>query len=168
MIGHLDPKYFGGLGSSVTFNGFALSVFVEFKRQLGINYLGQIYGGALPGTKYNQPAALLSRWQKPGDDARIQKFTTQYSSPAAQAATYFNSSSGIYSDASYIRCKTASLSYSVSKKRLAKLKIEDLNIYLAAQNLFTISGYLGNDPETQTIFGIPTLRTIVGGLKLTF
>lgn len=168
VVGNLDAKYFGGLGSSLTCNGFTLSFFIEFKKQLGINYLGQIYSGALPGTKYNQPAALLSRWQKPGDNAMIEKFTTQYFSPAATAANYFNSSSGIYSDASYMRLKTASLSYSVNKNHSTKLPMQDLSIYVTAQNLFTISDYMGNDPETQTIFGIPTLRTIVAGFRLTF
>jgi len=42
-----------------------------------------------------------------------------------------------------------------------------LRIQLQAQNLFTITNYLGFDPESQGV-SLPPLRTIVGALQFTF
>jgi TonB-linked SusC/RagA family outer membrane protein len=162
-IGNLDPKFYGGLQNTFAYKNFQLTVFLEFKKQLGINYLGQLNG--VPGWEFNQPAALLSaRWTKPGDNATFQKFTSQYND-AATAYSNFTQSDGIYSDASYLRIKTVSLSYLLPVGVLKKLSVKSIRIYANAQNLFTITNYKGNDPETQNFYGIPPLKTITGGLQ---
>jgi len=169
VIGNLDPKFYGGVDNYFTYKNFQLDVFLEFKKQTGVNYLAQIYGVRVPGTESNLPAALLSRWQKPGDKSEFEKFTTDASTAAGTAArTYFTQSSGAYSDASYIRVKTVSFSYSLRGKYLARIKAEKLRFYINAQNLFTITNYNGNDPETQNFYGVPPLRTIVLGFQLNF
>lgn len=166
-IGDLDPKLFGGLSNTVSVKGFYLDVFFEFKKQTGTNYLGQIYSYGVPGFQYNQPAALLSRWQKPGDHSDVQKFSATYSD-AYSTAQYFSQSSGVYSDASYLRCKTLCFGYELPAKALERMKMNSCRLYIQAQNVFTISKYLGDDPETQNFFGIPTLRTVTGGIQMNF
>ncbi|MEZ2334723.1 SusC/RagA family TonB-linked outer membrane protein [Mucilaginibacter sp. RCC_168] len=165
-IGNLDPKFYGGLSNTFNYKNFQLSVFVEFKKQNGINYLGQLY--ATPGIESNQPEALIAaHWKGPGDNATYQKYSSQYGD-AAVALSNFKQSDGIYSDASYLRLKTVSLSYSVPAQILKKLSANTLRLYINAQNLFTITSYRGSDPETQNFYGVPTLRTITGGLQLSF
>jgi TonB-linked SusC/RagA family outer membrane protein len=165
-IGNLDPKIFGGLANNFSYKNFQLSVFMEFRKQNGINYLGQLY--ATPGIESNQPEALIAaHWKGPGDNATYQKYSSQYSD-AAVALTNFKQSDGIYSDASFIRVKTVSLSYSIPGKILKKLSANTMRVYINAQNLFTISNYKGGDPETQNLYGVPTLKTITGGLQLSF
>jgi TonB-dependent starch-binding outer membrane protein SusC len=169
IIGDLDPKFYGGLSNNFSYKRFELNIFIEFKKQIGINYLGQIYSSFIPGQQSNLPTTLLSRWQSQGDHAEYQRLTSSGSSPAALAARfYFLRSGGVYSDASYIRFKTVSLSYSVSNKVLNKLPIEGCRIYISSQNLFTITRYKGNDPETQSFYGIPPLRTIATGIQFNF
>ncbi|MDE3183121.1 MAG: SusC/RagA family TonB-linked outer membrane protein [Bacteroidota bacterium] len=169
VIGNLDPKFYGGLSNSFAFKNFQLDVFIEFKKQTGVNYLAQIYGVNVPGVEYNLPTTLLSRWQKPGDKSEFEKFTTDASTAAGTAArSYFIESSGVYSDASYIRVKTVSFSYNFHGKYLERIKAETLRFYINAQNLFTITNYKGNDPETQNFYGVPPLRTIVLGFQLNF
>jgi len=169
VIGNLDPKFYGGMGNSFTYKDFQLDVFLEFKKQTGINYLAQIYGGNVPGGEFNLPAALLSSWQKPGDKSEFEKFSTDVSTPAGRAAhRYFTQSSGVYSDASYIRCKTVSFSYTLRGKYLGKIKAEALRFYINAENLLTITNYKGNDPETQNFYGVPPLRTIAVGCQFNF
>lgn len=168
-IGNLDPKFYGGLSNSFGYKNFHLNIFLEFKKQTGVNYLAQIYGGNVPGFESNLPKELLSRWQKPGDRSEFEKFTTDVSTPAGRAARrYFAKSSGVYSDASYIRVKTVSLSYTLQGKYLGKIKAEALRFYINAENVLTITGYKGNDPETQSFFGVPPLRTIVAGCQFNF
>lgn len=169
VIGNLDPKFYGGMDNSFTYKDFQLEVFLEFKKQTGVNYLSQIYGGNVPGGEFNLPAALLSRWQKPGDKSEFERFTTDASSSAGNAARrYFTQSSGVYSDASYIRFKTVSFSYKLRGRIVEKIKAETVRFYINAENLLTITNYKGNDPETQNFYGVPPLRTIAVGCQFIF
>ncbi len=169
VIGNRDPKFYGGIRNTFNYKGIELDFFIEFKKQIGMNYWGQVYHSLLPGQQFNQPIEVLSRWQKPGDKTELQSYTTQASTPAGRAARmYFNSSSGAYSDASYIRFKTVSISYNIPNKILKKAKIENCRFYLHAQNLFTITNYKGTDPETQSYYGIPPMRTMTAGMQFNF
>jgi len=169
VIGNLDPKFSGGINNSFEYKNFQLDIFLEFKKQTGANYLAQIYGGNVPGGEFNLPAELLSRWQKPGDKSEFEKFTTDPVTTAGRAArTYFAQSSGVYSDASYIRFKTVSFSYKLRGRLLEKIKAETLRFYINAENLLTITNYKGNDPETQNFYGVPPLRTIAVGCQFIF
>lgn len=164
FIGNLDPKFYGGFQNSFNFKGIQLDVFVEFKKQLGMNYLAQVYS-FLPGQEYNLPVSLLDRWRTPGQQTEFQRLSTQYNQEYT-AASNFVASSGVYSDASYIRVKTATLSYDIPKQLLEKWNVHSLKIYVASQNLFTITNYKGNDPETQNFYGVPPLKTFSFGLNL--
>jgi TonB-linked SusC/RagA family outer membrane protein len=164
FIGTTDPKYFGGWLNSLQFKGLQLDVFLEFKKQLGMNYLAQAYV-FLPGQEVNLPVAFLDRWHTPGQQAELQRLSTQYTD-AYTAANNFIASSGAYSDASYIRFKTATLSYSLPRSLSTKWGMQGLRIYATAQNLFTITRYKGNDPETQNFYGVPPLKTFSFGLNI--
>lgn len=167
FIGDLDPEFYGGWGNTFRYKGFLLNFFFEFRKQLGVNYLAQVYGGTVPGWQTNQPEALLNRWQSLGDKAEFQKYTSQYSDAAIAALQYFSQSDAVYSDASYLRLKTLSISYSLSEKLIRKLMVQGINLFISSQNVLTISGYKGNDPETQNFYGVPPLKTIVGGIQIT-
>lgn len=162
-LGNLDPKFYGGFLNSFNFKNFQLDIFFEYKNQIGTNYLKQIYAYT-PGFEMNLPATLSDRWKKSGDNAEFQKLTTQYDD-AYTTRGHFINSSGVYSDASYIRLKNIALSYSFGE--ILKGRAKNLRLFCNAQNLFTITNYLGNDPETQSFFGVPTLRTVVFGIHLT-
>jgi hypothetical protein len=52
-------------------------------------------------------------------------------------------------DASFLRLKTLSLSYNLPKKWLQSLGINKLNIFATGYDLFTWTGYKGQDPEVK-------------------
>ncbi|MES2108765.1 MAG: SusC/RagA family TonB-linked outer membrane protein [Bacteroidota bacterium] len=164
IIGNTDPKFYGGFQNSFSYKGVQLDFFIEFKKQLGLNYLSQVYS-LLPGLEQNLPVSLLQRWQSPGQQAQFQRFSSQYGQEY-DAANNFVQSSGVYSDASYLRLKTATLSYNIPAGFLGKINVRSLKIFATAQNLFTVTNYKGNDPETQNFYGIPPLKTISFGLNL--
>jgi TonB-linked SusC/RagA family outer membrane protein len=167
-IGNLDQKFYGGFSNSFTYKGFQLNIFMQFVKQTGLNYLGQIYNKNVAGYYDNNlPTTFLSRWQNPGDNSDIQKFSTSFGN-VYNAGRYFASSNAAYSDASYIRFKTISVSYALPTSYLSKLKIEACKLYLNAQNLFTLTGYKGDDPESQSFYSLPPLKTFVAGLQFTF
>jgi hypothetical protein len=77
----------------------------------------------------------------------------------------FARSSGAYSDASFLRLKSLSVSYNLGNSK--KIKFQSARIFLNAQNLITITKYMGHDPETTSFYSLPPLRTIVLGFQLT-
>ena len=82
-------------------------------------------------------------------------------------------------DGSYIRLKNISLGYTFPKKMIKSLGLESLRVYTNIQNLVTITGYDGYDPEigasTQSanVFGLdngryPSPTTYSFGLNVSF
>jgi TonB-dependent starch-binding outer membrane protein SusC len=162
---NLTPKYYGGFQNNFKFKNLQLDLNIQYVKQTGNNYLFALGapGYAVDGGG-NQAVDVLNRWQKAGDIKSFQKYSTQYSS------AYFDyaiNSDAIFSNASFIRFKTIALSYNFSSKFLRKIHVGNLNIYLHAQNLFTISGYKGVDPENQSLQSLPPLRTITAGIQFT-
>ena len=162
----LSPTFQTGFGFSSGFKGLKLTLFISVKKQNGINALAQGSSpgefGALTG---NQPVEVLNRWQYPGQLTNTGKFSTQGNQ---DPNGYLGSSDIGYTDASYIRLQNASLSYQLSQKLTKKLGMTACSFFMNANNLFTITGYKGIDPETQGFGGVPPVRTIVGGLSITF
>ncbi|GAA3976411.1 SusC/RagA family TonB-linked outer membrane protein [Mucilaginibacter dorajii] len=161
-----SPKFYGGFSNTVSYRGWSFDVFLQFTKQMGINPLYQ--NSAFPGaSRYNQLAEISGlEWKKPGDIAIFQKFST-----TGLGSIYrdFEKQSDIaYTDASFIRLKNAALSYSIPEKWRQKLRLKTLKFSIQGQNLFTITKYKGFDPETQSMFNLPPLRTIMAGIKIGF
>lgn len=163
-----NPTLFGGMNNTVSYKNLELSVFLEFRKQQGYNYLRalSVYTPGYSATR-NQPVIVMDRWQTQGEHTGIQKFTASPTSPAFIAASRLMLSDAIISDASYLRCKTVSLAYNLPAPWLRRLKIESSKIYFNAQNLFVITKYKGSDPEVQNLYALPTLRTLALGIQLT-
>lgn len=166
-LGNRDPKFYGGFANQLSIQNFDLNFFFQFVKQLGTNYLSNLYS-TIPGTAYNQPSYVLNRWQKSGDVAVIQLYSSQLSGAANLASVRLPVSNAIYSDASFMRLQTASLSYHLPKIWTKKLRAGDCKIYASGQDLFTITKYKGADPESQHFFQLPPLRTVALGIQLTF
>lgn len=63
-------------------------------------------------------------------------------------------------DGSYLRLKNLALGYTFPKKVIKSLGVENLRLYCNIQNLFTITGYDGYDPE----IGVSTMSINVMGV----
>ena len=161
VSGTLDPSYYGGWSNSFNWKNLEASFLVEFRKQKGADYRSNITQSA--GYFVNQPVSVLDRWRKPGDLTDIQKYSATSSTVAFSMMTRFASSNAAYSDASFARLKNVALSYKITS--LARWKIESIRIYALAQNLLTITGYRGSDPENQSLYRLPPLRTITAGLQ---
>ncbi|MET6999397.1 SusC/RagA family TonB-linked outer membrane protein [Chitinophaga defluvii] len=158
-----DPKCYGGLQNTVRIGSFQADFLLQFTHQKGRNYLGTI-GGYPPGIAFtNQPQIALNRWQKEQDNTDIQKYTTTPDSKFF----LLQSSDIVFSNASFVRLKNIAISYNVPPHVLRKLKVEQARLYVQGQNIFTITDYIGADPETQNMYAMPPLRTITVGIQLT-
>jgi len=169
LVKFLGQHFYGGLSNSLTYKQFNLDFLFSFTKQNGRDYRAAsltVPGRGLVFSPNNQFSEVLSRWQNQNDEATVQRYgTTSATSTAYSYARNFGNISVV--DASYIRLKSVSLSYSFSKNPLSNLKLADAIISLRAQNIFTITNYAGLDPETQGLT-LPPLRSIVLGLSLTF
>jgi hypothetical protein len=114
----------------------------------------------------NQTTAIGHRWTHPGDNAPYQQLTTVPYSPAGKVISSYTTSSGIITNASYLRLKTLALSWRLPQSWLPRISGSG-RLYVQAQNLLTITPYQGTDPETQG-FVLPPLRTVEAGLQITF
>lgn len=162
---HFDPKYFGGWSNTFSYKSWQLTFLFDFKKQRGRSYVAVL--STAPGYGVaNQPRAVLDRWQQPGDQAAFQRYAASVSDPAFAAMRNFTNSDGAVSDASFAKLRNVSLSY---VHHFAKTKrIESVNIFANAQNLWTLTNYVGTDPEVQYFFVTPPMRTIVMGARLNF
>ena len=177
-IANREIKYMGGFGNTFTYKQFSLTVFCQFASQNAPNYLYQIYGTNQLGFMYNQPSAVLGNyWKAPGDVAQLQRLASSYSTPfiasagtsATSTALKFAQSTGAYSDDTYLRVKTVSLSYQLPNALLNKLHIKGASVFMNAQNLLTFTNYKVGDPEQPGLFtAVPVQRVVAFGLNLKF
>jgi len=140
-----------------------LDFLFQFVKQNGPNYS---FGGYDPGTYGNQPVWLLDRWQNTQTTATYQKFNSN-SSIANSSGDAISSTAG-FGDASYIRLKNASVSWSIPTKWIEKVKIKSAKIFILGQNLLTFTHYKGLDPESLSSTTLPPLRVISFGVQTTF
>jgi TonB-dependent starch-binding outer membrane protein SusC len=161
----MDRKLYGGLQNDLKYRDWNLDFFFQFVKQNGYNYMAFFKA---PGTFSNQPTDVLSRWQKPGDRASVQRFTRTRSNPAFAAYDLGASGDNRITDASFIRLKNVALSYNLSNTILKTMKMQACRIYVQAQNLFVISNYLGIDPENNNVLALPPLRVLTAGIQVTF
>ena len=158
-------SFFGGFSNSVRYGGFKFELFFQFVKQNGFSYRQSF---AYPGSLSNQPDVVMNRWQQAGDVAGIQRFSgTDPTGEVGLAYYYQLASDHNIVDASFIRLKNASLSWQLPSALLAKTAIRDARIFVQGQNLFTITNYIGLDPETQTSLALPPLRIVSVGFHLT-
>jgi TonB-linked SusC/RagA family outer membrane protein len=167
VLGKTDPKYYGGINSSIKFHQFQLDFLLEFKKQTVRSYYYSAYiSSHVPGFASNQLTDVLNRWQHPGDNASIQKFTAVTSSDAYATKETTAFSDIAYTSGTYLKVRNVSLVYNIKENVATKLRLKRLHVYIQGQNLFTFTGYKGFDPETPYYFSLPPLRTVRAGLQI--
>lgn len=161
-VNEIRQDFYSGISNTVSYKGFNLDVFIQFVRKNG---LSPLYNGNVPGYMGNQPAGVLDGvWTGPGDrSAVIQRYTTTFDE-GMNAFYQYQASNAMIVDQTYARLQNVSLSYNLPTSLMRNVRSR---IFLNGQNLLTITGYKGLNPETQ-LNVLPPLRTIVLGAHLTF
>lgn len=140
IIGRGLPIHTGGFTNSFTYKGFDLSVFFQWSYGNDIMNANRLFFENAGGKKdLNQFASYANRWTPENPESDI---------PAATKSASNNViSSRIIEDGSYLRLKTVTLGYTFPKTLIAKAKLSNARVYVAAQNLWTWTSYSGYDPE---------------------
>ena len=166
-IGNPNPDFFGAITNKFSYKNFSLDALVTFSKGNEIYNYTRNQLESQSGY-YNQTKAIINRWKTNGDATNIPK--ASWGDPMGNSRF----SDRWIEDCSYLRLRTATLSYNVPIRQNGALKYTV--VYLTGNNLFTLTKYKGFDPEfsaSESIFGQgidntlePQVRSVQLGVRI--
>lgn len=165
VLGNPNPTWLFSMNNSFTYKGFELTVYLQ---GVAGNKIFNANNIDLTGMSaaYNQTTDVLNRWKGEGTSNIMPRAV--YGDPNGNNRF----SDRFIENGSYLRLKNVSLAYNFPKQWLNKLMIENARLLVSCENLATITGYSGFDPEVGEN-GIdssryPISRTFSVGLNFNF
>lgn len=165
VIGNPNPSWLFSMNNSLSYKGFELSVFLQGIAGNKIYNANNIDNTGMAAA-YNQTTDVLERWQGEGTSNSMPRAVFGDPNQNTRVSDRF------VENGSYLRLKNITLSYTFPKQWLQKAQIENARLSLSCENVATITGYSGFDPEVG-INGIdqnryPISRTFSLGLNFNF
>ncbi|MBQ7421903.1 MAG: SusC/RagA family TonB-linked outer membrane protein, partial [Prevotella sp.] len=165
VIGNPNPTHLFSLGNTLTYKGFELNIYLQGVAGNKIFNANKIDLTGMSAA-YNQITDVLDRWRGEGTSTVMPRAVFGDPNQNNRVSDRFVESG------SYLRLKTISLAYNFPKQWLKALTIENARLTLSCENVATITGYSGFDPEVG-INGIdlsnyPISRTFNIGLNFNF
>lgn len=160
VVGKLDPDFFGGFSSDLSYKNFALNA--VFNYSVGGKRISTMYERMMSGTGLSVAHKdMRNRWTPENTDTNIPR--AYYS----QGERYQMSQVdwGLQS-ASFLKMTALTLSYSFPKDFIQKIHVDNLRLYFTGSNLLTFSSYKGYDPEWGDAY--PAYKMYVVGINFSF
>lgn len=193
VIGSAAPKFTGGMNNTFRYKGFDLSVFMNFSFGNDVfNMSTQRFIGPYLSNQ-NSLAIMNNRFtlidpatgKEATDLVRLAELNPgQYGDDimwniSQNNKTAISDHSSYYiEDGSYLRFSTITLGYTFPKAWIQNLKLNNARVYCTLNNIATITGYSGYDPEVSAEGGAltpgidnssyPRSKSWVVGVNLTF
>ena len=141
IIGRGLPIHTGGFTNNFEYKGIDLSIFFQWSYGNDIMNANRLFfeSSNNRSRELNQFASYANRWTPGNPTSDIPAATNSSSNRVI--------SSRIIEDGSYLRLKNVTVGYTFPAKLVKKWKIDKARVYVAAQNLWTCTGYSGYDPE---------------------
>ena len=138
-LGSSLPKFTGGFGFKLRWGRFS------WNNQFNFRYGNKIINQARMNVENmysnnNQSRAVNWRWRVEGDITDIPRALRQH-------GYNWLGSDRFVEDGSFIRLNYSQISYSFEPKLIKRLGLNQLNLYVSANNLFCLTEYSGADPE---------------------
>jgi len=161
--GSSNPSYTFGLNLTGRYKLVDFSMMLAgvagVKRMIDING----FGGEWSGDDCHPNNIWLDAWTPENKDAKMPRIALN------KASNNFEYSDFWLQDGSYIRLKNISLGYTLPKKVLKSLGVENLRIYYSAENLLTFHKMMVDaDPELGSLYGFPINKTHAIGVNIVF
>lgn len=172
-IGSPIPDFTYGFNLSLNYKNFDFAVFFEGVYGNEIFNANRAYTFST-GSSFSKNRALLNAWTPDNRNTNIPRINGDDNNDNMRLSDFY------VEDGSYLRLKNIQLGYTFPKQLTQKIKIQNLRIYVSAQNLFTVTDYTGADPEIGQLtttnylsrgfdYGTyPQARTFTGGINITF
>lgn len=191
-IGNGTPDFFGGISNNFSYKGFDLGVFLKFsvggdiynatKQSLSPYSLYQnvptefgnnFYNLVDPNTGLVTNNLVRLKEMNPNESSKLWSLSNTNTANIAYPSSYY------VEDGSYLRVAMLTLGYSLNREFLQTISVTNARIYVTVNNLATITGYSGYDPEVSAASGVavtpgydtssfPRSRSYVLGINLTF
>lgn len=140
IIGDPNPDFIYGFSNNFSYKNLSLSIFIHgvYGNQIAdLNRIGLL---AQPQKHNVSKVYFNERWTGPGTSNTIE-------APLTNAGEWKNFSDRDVLDGSFLRVKTINLSYDFSPRLMGNNRFRNAQIYVAGDNLFTLTKYTGFDPE---------------------
>ncbi|MBS1661972.1 MAG: SusC/RagA family TonB-linked outer membrane protein [Bacteroidetes bacterium] len=177
IIGNLQADFTAGLQSNFSYKNWSVSVFFDYRKGGDIMNSDDRYGYF-----YGTPKVTENR--EPRVVQGIVASTKQQNTKVVQAEDYYQRINTIYEaaiqDGTYLKFRTASITYKLPVKMLAKTAISGASLSATGRNLFIHAPHFtGSDPEVssygtgndaQGLYGntVPTSRAFNVTLNVSF
>ncbi|WP_418893816.1 SusC/RagA family TonB-linked outer membrane protein [Limibacterium fermenti] len=163
VLGSRQPDFTYGFSSTLNYRNFDLFVLLQGSQGNQVYNLLRRYLES-PNDAYNASDVLLDSWTQTNPSTTVPRITNVPLSSELD--------SRYIEDASYLRLKTLTVGYTLVKLPFASKNIPfKLRFFGTAQNLFTLTGYKGYDPEIAKGIDLgtyPVARTFTIGASITF
>ena len=173
-LGSVLPKLYGGFGTSLKAYGFDFSA--QFSFQLGGRYYDGTYQALMhtsssAGTAWHKDA--LKSWTEERPSSEFPRLDGDTSVGQTAVSNYLISSN-------YLSINNITLGYTLPERVTSAVNIDELRVYVSADNLAVISARRGVDPRYSMGLGSLTsgsglnsgsysaMRTVTAGITLTF
>lgn len=188
VIGNTTPKFSGGFGLNATYKGFDLSMFFSYMYDFDVLNANKIMMTTWADNKENNflmDIASDKRWRNFDDMGNEIRYQPEVLAEFNKNATMWNptsigrpiSMSYAVEDGSFLRLSSATFGYTLPAAWTKKAGLSKVRFYVSGNNLFTLTGYTGYDPEVNIATGLtpnidynryPRSRTYTFGAQLTF
>lgn len=186
VIGDANPKFTGGWNNQFTYKGFDMSVFVNFVAGNDIYNANKIEwtDGAFPNLNTldivkNRFTWINASGQRVTDPKELAALNENASIWTPVRVQRWWLHSWAVEDGSYLRINNVTVGYTLPKSVIKFIKITSLRAYATVNNLATITGYSGYDPDVTArrsdpltpgvdFAAYPRARTWVFGVNVTF
>lgn len=162
-IGGRKPLTFFGLTLGGDYKGFNVSFVIQGVTNREISVQNSVIGHfGLDNSTTNMQAfeSATGRWTpETADIATLPRLSVA----AANNNSLF--SSFYIKNGNYVRLRNAEIGYSLPYSLLKRIRISGMKIFLDGQNLFTLSGFKGMDPEV-TPYSYPLQRVVTAGVSI--
>jgi TonB-linked SusC/RagA family outer membrane protein len=172
IIGNPNPDFTYGFTSSMSYKGFDLSIFLQGSKG------NDIYSLSAQGQGYDYGQALNMLREVYTDHWTPTNTNAKY--PIIKTNSQAQVSDRFVEDGSFLRVKNIQLAYNLPTDKWQLNWLSSGQLYISAQNLFTITNYSWYDPEVNSYGGTnsieqgidhyvyPTAKTLTFGIKASF
>lgn len=165
IVGYTDPKGYGGFSTTLRWRNLSLNA--AFTYVYGNDIFNRSYHEYTLGAGYgflNLMEDEKNRWSVNNTSGTI---------PRANSNNLDRMlvSSRLVQSGSFLRMKNITLNYSFPKAWISRIGLSSLDFYISGENLLTVTGYKGADPEspgTGYDETYPLAKSFTMGLNVTF
>ncbi len=173
ILGNYQPDFTYGIANNFSYGNFDLSVMLQGVQGAEIMDLGMRQSLSMTG-RTNNLGMARDRWRSPAQpgNGKVFKAITDVYGVRRDASSFY------MQNGSYLRVRNIILGYNLPVGLISRVRLSAARLYFTAQNPFTVTKYIGYNPEVSSYhsaltpgvdyFNYPLAKTFSAGLNITF